>query len=124
MFLIFAQLLSVPTPCFDVDVAIPLDNVLEIRLIHDGVLVSTIDRGGLANEIRASACGEGDWIVESRTGSECVEIDELGQRRATGQPCVWRDWIETMTATVTKNASPFPPTFQVKLDSVHEDDDE
>lgn len=96
-----AQSLVLQTPCFDVNVAVPLETVLEVRLFHEGELVTVIDRGGFANEIRASACGIGDWIVESRTGIECIEIDGLGQRRATGEPCVWDDWGETLTATVT-----------------------
>ena len=96
-----AETLSLSTPCFDVNVEVSLETVLELRLIHEGELVTVIDRGGFANSIRASACGIGDWIVESRTGIECVEIDELGQRRATGEPCVWDDWGVTLTATVT-----------------------
>lgn len=115
-----AETLSVPTPCFDVNVAIDIQYVLEVRTIFEGQ-TTLIDRGPFPNAIRSTLCGIGDWVVETRTGAECVEIDELGQRRATGLPCVWDDWIETMAATITKIVSPFPPTFVVKLDPVRED---
>jgi acyl CoA:acetate/3-ketoacid CoA transferase alpha subunit len=116
-----AETLSLQTPCFDVNVSVPLETVLQMRMIRNGEQVTVIDRGGLANEIRASACGVGEWIVDTRTGTECVEIDELGQRRATGLPCVWDDWLLTLTATV--HARPGAPTFLVQLNQ-HEEEEE
>lgn len=114
MMFAFLELLMLQTPCFDVNVGVPIETVLQMRMIRDGEQVTVIDRGGLANEIRASACGVGDWIVETRTGTECVEIDELGQRRATGQPCIWDDWLVTVTATVSTR--PGAPKFLVRID--------
>lgn len=110
------ELLMLQTSCFDVNVAVPIEIVLEMRSARDGEQPTIINRGAFTNEIRASMCGVGDWIVETRTGTECVEIDELGQRRATGDPCTWDDWLVTVTATVS--GRPGAPKFLVKTSSM------
>lgn len=108
------QLLIVQTPCFDVQVEVDIQHVVQIQLVHDGVVVETIDHGGTAHQIRTTVCGLGEWVVNSKTATNCTEMRD-GQRYHTGEACEWEsEWVETMTATVEKQ-TPNPPTFLVKL---------
>jgi len=103
-------LLMVQTPCFDYKVEVDPAYVLQIQVIHDGELVTIIDRDGYVNAIQASACGLGDWEIQSRTATGCIEVRD-GMRHETGEECVWEDWQTTVTATVS--VSPESPDLYV-----------
>ena len=110
---ILLGLLLVQTPCFDYKVEVEPQYVLQIQVLHDGELVTVIDRGGFVNTIQASACGLGDWEIQSRTGTECIEL-ENGMRIETGKDCVWEAWQTTVTANVgTADVLPGSPTLFV-----------
>lgn len=114
----FADSFFVDEPCFAVTVQIEGAHVLQVRGIRDDQFVIDVDRGDYPTAVTATFCGVGDWIIESRTASECVEVVD-DTRRATGRPCVWRDWLETVTATVSPSAKPNPP-FMVTLGPIRD----
>jgi hypothetical protein len=119
MFLAFAEVLLLTTPCFETKIEINPGYVLEVRAIYQGNVVA-IERPGQPNVISASLCGVGDWVIESRTASECIEW--IGYRNVTGKPCVWSEWIETLTATVSDQSGPNTPRFVLRRDLVRTPD--
>lgn len=120
MFLAFAELLMLTTPCFDTVIEIDLAYVLEVRVSRDGAEGIVLARSGYPHIVKAAICGVGDWVIESRTGSECIEM--VGYRSVTGNPCVWSQWLETVTATVSDQTTPDGPRFVLKRDLVRTPD--
>ena len=109
-----ADTLMLPTPCFDTNIEIDPGYVLEVRTIHDSGSAVLVERTGYPNVIKVSVCGVGDWLIETRTGSECIEW--VGYRRVTTLPCKWSEWLETVNATVSDQSSPDVPRFALKRD--------
>ena len=62
-------------------------------------IIEPVDSAQFANIMTVNACGLGDWIIEIKIGTECIEW--IGYRNVTGQPCVWSQWIEVVTANVS-----------------------
>jgi hypothetical protein len=108
-----ADTLRLDEPCFQVNIEVDPAYVVELRAFHEGQLV-VVDRTGFPVAISEKFCGLGDWLVELRTGAECIEL--LEYRSVTGEPCLWSDWEEAVTANVQHGSLPNPPIFLVRID--------